>query len=199
MPVHRRRRAGRRRVESARCPLAHERRPDLEAHLGWPPRGSGAAPADDGEGVQRRRHAGVAAKDLQLRAIRGVSQGLTDDELRESSGRCMAGSSSLAVFSGATENRDQGLPASRRLPERDRRCSTTGGHGTPFQQRSRRLDVHAELHHLVDDKSTPARPDRTRWSPSSRWAGRRSSEDNGSARWKWALEAYGAAYTLQES
>ena len=34
---------------------------------------------------------------------------------------------------------------------------------------------------------------------SSRWAEKPSSEVSGSAKWKcWALEAYGAAYTLQE-
>ena len=37
------------------------------------------------------------------------------------------------------------------------------------------------------------------WSPSSLWAVRRSSAASVSAKWRfWALEAYGAAYTLQE-
>ena len=41
-----------------------------------------------------------------------------------------------------------------------------------------------KLHHLVDDKIHARSIGRTAWSPSSRWAGRRSSAASGSARWR---------------
>ena len=45
----------------------------------------------------------------------------------------------------------------------------------------------------------PVPSGRIRWLRSSRSAASRSSADSDSARWKvWALEAYGAAYTLQQ-
>ena len=43
-----------------------------------------------------------------------------------------------------------------------------------------------KLLHLVDDKIHARRPARTRSSPSSRWAARRSSAASASARWRWA-------------
>jgi len=63
----------------------------------------------------------------------------------------------------------------------------------------RGADLHAQAGHLVADKIHARAVGPYSLVTSSRWAARRSTADSASAKWKvWAMEAYGAAYTLQE-
>jgi DNA-directed RNA polymerase subunit beta len=133
--------------------------------------------------------------------FQGYLKDLSDDEVREVGSR-MRGGVFLAspVFSGATELeikeylRFAGLPGSGQTSLYDGRT------GIPFQQQVTIGSMYMlKLHHLVDDKiharSTGPYSLVTQQplGGKAQFGGQRLGEME-----VWALEAYGAAYTLQE-
>jgi DNA-directed RNA polymerase subunit beta len=186
----------------------------LEAHLGWAAKGLGeqlqgmmerefstASMREWLRKIYNSERFGTYLKDL------------TDDELREVVRKMHAGVFLASpVFSGATENEIKDYLRLAGLPERGQTMLYDGRTGTPFQQAVTVGSMYMlKLHHLVDDKiharstgpyslvtqqplggkapwwttrSTPGRPGRTPWSPSSRWAARRSLEGSVSVRWR---------------
>ena len=82
--------------------------------------------------------------------------------------------------------RDQGPSCGRPgCPRRARPCSTTAGPASRSTRRSRSAtSTCSSWPTSSTTRCTPAPSGRTRWSPSSRWAARRSSAGSGSARWR---------------
>jgi len=126
---------------------------------------------------------------------------LTDDELRQVV-RTMHGGVFLAspVFSGATEGEIKDYLRLAGLPDRGQTVLYDGRTGTPFQQPVTVGSMYMlKLHHLVDDKiharSTGPYSLVTQQplGGKAQFGGQRLGEME-----VWALEAYGAAYTLQE-
>ena len=137
--VHRRRRAGRRGVESARGPLAHERRADPRGAPRVGRQGTrGAAPADDGEGVQHRLRCGSgSARSTTPSGSGRTSRSSPTTSCGRSSGRCTAGCSSPPPCSaGRRKARSRITCVSRGSRSAARRCSTTGGPGRRSSRRS---------------------------------------------------------------
>jgi DNA-directed RNA polymerase subunit beta len=104
------------------------------------------------------------------------------------------------VFSGATENEIKDYLRLAGLPERGQTMLYDGRTGTPFQQAVTVGSMYMlKLHHLVDDKiharSTGPYSLVTQQplGGKAQFGGQRLGEME-----VWALEAYGAAYTLQE-
>jgi DNA-directed RNA polymerase subunit beta len=174
----------------------------LEAHLGWAAKGLG-------DQLQRMMEKEFSAASMRewLRKIYNSERfgaylsGLTDDELREVV-RKMHGGVFLAspVFSGATENEIKDYLRLAGLPERGQTMLYDGRNGTPFQQAVTVGSMYMlKLHHLVDDKiharSTGPYSLVTQQplGGKAQFGGQRLGEME-----VWALEAYGAAYTLQE-
>jgi DNA-directed RNA polymerase subunit beta len=174
----------------------------MEAHLGWAARGLG-------EQMQR-----MLEKEFSPRAMRdwlgkiytsdrfqSYLTGLSDDEVREI-GRRMTGGVFLAspVFSGATEGEIKEYLRYAGLPENGQTRLYDGRTGTPFQQQVTIGSMYMlKLHHLVDDKiharSTGPYSLVTQQplGGKAQFGGQRLGEME-----VWALEAYGAAFTLQE-
>jgi DNA-directed RNA polymerase subunit beta len=126
---------------------------------------------------------------------------LTDDELRGVVRKMHAGVFLASpVFSGATENEIKDYLRLAGLPERAQTMLYDGRTGTPFQQEVTVGSMYMlKLHHLVDDKiharSTGPYSLVTQQplGGKAQFGGQRLGEME-----VWALEAYGAAYTLQE-
>ena len=174
----------------------------LEAHLGWAARGLG-------EQLQRMMEKEFSAASMRewlakiynSERFGAYLKGLSDDELREVV-RKMHGGVFLAspVFSGATENEIKDYLRLAGMPERGQTMLYDGRTGTPFQQAVTVGSMYMlKLHHLVDDKiharSTGPYSLVTQQplGGKAQFGGQRLGEME-----VWALEAYGAAYTLQE-
>jgi DNA-directed RNA polymerase subunit beta len=174
----------------------------MEAHLGWAARGLG-------EQIQQ-----MMEKEFSARAVRdwlgkiysserfqGYLKDLTNDEVREVGNR-MRGGVFLAspVFSGATETEIKEYLRFAGLPGNGQTSLYDGRNGIPFQQPVTIGSMYMlKLHHLVDDKiharSTGPYSLVTQQplGGKAQFGGQRLGEME-----VWALEAYGAAYTLQE-
>jgi DNA-directed RNA polymerase subunit beta len=174
----------------------------MEAHLGWAAKGLG-------EQLQR-----MMEKEFSTRSMRewlgriyrsdrfdAYLKGLTDDEVREVVSK-MHGGVFLAspVFSGATEGEIKEYLALAGLPESGQAVLYDGRSGIPFQQKVTVGSMYMmKLHHLVDDKmharSTGPYSLVTQQplGGKAQFGGQRLGEME-----VWALEAYGAAFTLQE-
>ena len=133
--------------------------------------------------------------------FRAYLKELTDDELREVVRKMHAGVFLASpVFSGATENEIENYLRLAGLPERGQTMLYDGRTGTPFQQPVTVGSMYMlKLHHLVDDKiharSTGPYSLVTQQplGGKAQFGGQRLGEME-----VWALEAYGAAFTLQE-
>jgi DNA-directed RNA polymerase subunit beta len=174
----------------------------LEAHLGWAAKGLG-------EQLQQMMEVEFSTASLRewLRKIYNSERfgaylkDLTDDELREVVRKMHAGVFLASpVFSGATENEIKDYLRLAGLPERAQTMLYDGRTGTPFQQPVTVGSMYMlKLHHLVDDKiharSTGPYSLVTQQplGGKAQFGGQRLGEME-----VWALEAYGAAYTLQE-
>ncbi|MBI5905731.1 MAG: DNA-directed RNA polymerase subunit beta [Deltaproteobacteria bacterium] len=174
----------------------------MEAHLGWAAKGLG-------EQIQR-----MMEKDFSARAMRdwllkiynserfrSYLDNLSDDEVREVAVR-MGNGVFLAspVFSGATEGEIRDYLNFAGFPENGQTVLYDGRTGISFQQPVTIGSMYMlKLHHLVDDKiharSTGPYSLVTQQplGGKAQFGGQRLGEME-----VWALEAYGAAYTLQE-
>ncbi|MCL5883897.1 MAG: DNA-directed RNA polymerase subunit beta [Deltaproteobacteria bacterium] len=172
----------------------------LEAHLGW-------AARELGEQARRMREAGANATRDWLVRIHGSDRfaaylrELSDNEVlavRDSlrNGVFMAS----PVFSGAKEEEIKKYLRYAGLPDTGQTTLFDGRSGPPFQQPVTVGSMYMlKLHHLVDDKiharSTGPYSLVTQQplGGKAQFGGQRLGEME-----VWALEAYGAAYTLQE-
>ncbi|MBI5575269.1 MAG: DNA-directed RNA polymerase subunit beta [Deltaproteobacteria bacterium] len=174
----------------------------MEAHLGWASRGLG-------EQVRRLVEGAFSPKTVRewLKKVYGSErfnaymENLTDEEIR-SVGRRMTGGVFTAspVFSGSTEGEIKHYLKIAGLPESGQTTLFDGKTGLSFQQPVTIGSMYMlKLHHLVDDKiharSTGPYSLVTQQplGGKAQFGGQRLGEME-----VWALEAYGAAYTLQE-
>ncbi|MCK7582283.1 MAG: hypothetical protein MZV65_46275 [Chromatiales bacterium] len=178
---------GRHRAQPARRALAHERRPDPGDPPGLGRQGPGRRDRRDARRRRRsRRAAQVPERDLQRRRRPTDIDELDDDEIIELAGNLATACRSRPRCSTAPPRR------------RSRRCSSwpacrkradallDGRTGEPFDRSVTVGYMYMlKLHHLVDDKMHARSTGPVHaWSPSSRWAARRSSAASASARWK---------------
>ena len=89
------------------------------------------------------------------------------------------------VFDGATEDEIKDMLELAGLPRIGQVTLFDGRTGEAFDRPVTVGYMHMlKLHHLVDDKMHARSTGPYSWSPSSRWAARRSSAASASARWK---------------
>ncbi len=174
----------------------------METHLGW-------AARDLGEMVQRMIESEFSPGAMKewLRKIYNSDRfgeyldNLTDDEVRKAAA-LMSGGVFMAspVFSGANEEEIKRYLQLAGLPESGQTTLYDGKNGEAFQQQVTVGSMYMlKLHHLVDDKiharSTGPYSLVTQQplGGKAQFGGQRLGEME-----VWALEAYGAAYTLQE-
>jgi DNA-directed RNA polymerase subunit beta len=174
----------------------------MEAHLGWAARGLG----DQIQHMMEKEFSPKAVRDwlgkiYSSDRFQAYLKGLTEDEVREIARR-MNGGVFLAspVFSGATEREIKDYLRFAGLPESGQTALYDGRNGTPFRQPVTIGSMYMlKLHHLVDDKiharSTGPYSLVTQQplGGKAQFGGQRLGEME-----VWALEAYGAAFTLQE-
>ena len=175
----------------------------LEVHLGWAAKGLGRKIDDDAEGAsQGRRRAQVPREDLQLaRAVRRSSTRSTTTEIVHLAENLTGGVPfATPVFDGATEEEIKGMLEMAGLPRSGQVTLHDGRTGEAFDRPVTVGFMHMlKLHHLVDDKmharSTGPYSLVTQQplGGKAQFGGQRFGEME-----VWALEAYGAAYTLQE-
>ena len=166
----------------------------LENHLGWAARTLGMQIANDAEGLVEKlaKYGYDVEKD-------GMPQTVEIDKFGDQSVRAVQ--ISVPVFDGAHE---QDISEALELAGIDQTAKTTlydGRTGEPFDNKvTVGLTYMLKLHHLVDDKiharSTGPYSLVTQQplGGKAQFGGQRFGEME-----VWALEAYGAAYTLQES
>ncbi|MBI4918196.1 MAG: DNA-directed RNA polymerase subunit beta [Acidobacteria bacterium] len=176
----------------------------LEIHLGWAAKGLGERLADLAERAGARE-----AKELQLRlkdafrhqAAQEVIDRMDRDEL-VAFGRTLRRGVHTAtpVFDGATEEEIKGLLRDAGLPEAGKTVLYDGRTGRPFDQEVTVGYLYMlKLHHLVDDQiharsiGPYSLVTQQPLGGKAQFGGQRFGEME-----VWALEAYGAAYTLQE-
>ena len=174
----------------------------MEAHLGWAARGLG----DQIQHMVEKEFSAKAVRDwlgkiYSSDRFQAYLKGLSEDEVREMARR-MNGGVFLAspVFSGATEREIKDYLRYAGLPESGQTTLYDGRNGTQFQQQVTIGSMYMlKLHHLVDDKiharSTGPYSLVTQQplGGKAQFGGQRLGEME-----VWALEAYGAAFTLQE-
>jgi DNA-directed RNA polymerase subunit beta len=175
----------------------------LEAHLGWAARGLGAK-------IGKMLEAQEAMTELRklLDRIYNATGGqkediasLTDDEVRELARNLSAGvPMATPVFDGASEAEIKSLLALADLPVSGQTMLTDGRTGEAFDRPVTVGYMYMlKLNHLVDDKmharSTGPYSLVTQQplGGKAQFGGQRFGEME-----VWALEAYGASYTLQE-
>jgi DNA-directed RNA polymerase subunit beta len=176
----------------------------LETHLGWAARGLG-----DRIGEMLANETKKAVKEIRafLKEIYNASgkpediDGLTDDEILELARNLKKGVPFASpVFDGASEDEIRRMLTLAGLPESGQITLYDGRTGDPFDRPVTVGYMHVlKLHHLVDDKmharSTGPYSLVTQQplGGKAQFGGQRFGEME-----VWALEAYGAAYTLQE-
>jgi DNA-directed RNA polymerase subunit beta len=155
----------------------------FETHLGWACAGLGRQIGDLLETWQRDGSQKQALTD-RLRAIYGPDQVLpdTDEELIELCRNLTKGVPiATPVFDGAHIDDIEDMLESAGLNRSGQVMLYDGQTGDQFKRPVTVGYIYMlKLHHLVDD----VRSGRTAWSPSSRWAARRSSAVSASARWR---------------
>jgi len=174
----------------------------LETHLGWASRELGA-------GIARMmdEHAGPGPVRERLKAIYGTAsfskflEGLSDDEIGEVAQKVSMGLKIASpVFDGAMESGVKDALALAGLPDNGKTVLYDGKTGIPFDQEvTVGIMYMLKLHHLVDDKiharSTGPYSLVTQQplGGKAQFGGQRLGEME-----VWAMEAYGAAYSLRE-
>ncbi len=175
----------------------------LETHLGWAAKGLGHR-----IGAMLDAKAKIAELRKFLASIYNESGGknedidsLTDEEVVELAANLRSGVPiATPVFDGAAEAEIKSLLKLAELPESGQTTLTDGRTGTPFEREVTVGYMYMlKLNHLVDDKmharSTGPYSLVTQQplGGKAQFGGQRFGEME-----VWALEAYGAAYTLQE-
>lgn len=174
----------------------------LETHLGWAAKGLGIK-------IGKMLDAHTKAEEMRhfLRQVYSEQGGtqeiesLTDDELMSMAGNLRKGvPMATPVFDGATEEEIRYMLKLADLPESGQTMLIDGCTGTEFERPVTVGYMHMiKLNHLVDDKmharSTGPYSLVTQQplGGKAQFGGQRFGEME-----VWALEAYGAAYTLQE-
>jgi DNA-directed RNA polymerase subunit beta len=174
----------------------------LEVHLGWAAKGLGA-------NIERMLKAEAKAGDVRKhleRVYNGTGRqedlaSFSDDEVLNLAGNLTKGVPfATPVFDGATEEEIKGMLELAGLPRSGQVTLHDGRSGEPFDRPVTVGFMHVlKLHHLVDDKmharSTGPYSLVTQQplGGKAQFGGQRFGEME-----VWALEAYGAAYTLQE-
>jgi len=162
----------------------------LEVHLGWAAKGLGRK-------IQGMLEAQAAINDLRRFLDEVYNHDKTqhanhvdldqfsDEELLRLAGNLTDGvPMATPVFDGATEAEIKHMLALADLPLSGQTQLFDGRTGEAFDRHTTVGYMHyLKLNHLVDDKMH-ARSARTRSSPSSRWAARRSLAASASAKWK---------------
>ncbi|MGH6915465.1 MAG: DNA-directed RNA polymerase subunit beta, partial [Geminicoccales bacterium] len=177
----------------------------LETHLGWASHGLGRQIREMIEAVQAKQDAGALRKGLEKvygkEIYKKEVDGLDDDEVKELAGNLANGVPfATPVFDGA---REEDIVSALKQAGHDVSGQVTlidGQTGEPF---SRKVTVGyiymLKLHHLVDDKiharsiGPYSLVTQQPLGGKAQFGGQRFGEME-----VWALEAYGAAYTLQE-
>ena len=163
----------------------------LEVHLGWAAKGLGKK-------IQRMLEAQQKVAELRefldkiynhdkkLMGIRVDLDKFTDKELLRLAGNLTDGvPMATPVFDGAAEEEIKAMLTLADLPTSGQTILHDGRTGEAFDRPVTVGYMHMlKLNHLVDDKMHARSPVRTRWSPSSRWAARRSSVASASVKWK---------------
>jgi len=174
----------------------------LEVHLGWAAKGLGLR---IGELVKKQQEAGVAGiRKLIERIYSGKEEEvskLTDEEILALAGNLTEGVPfATPVFDGAAEAEINAMLEMAGLPQSGQVQLFDGRTGEGFDRHVTVGYMHMlKLHHLVDDKmharSTGPYSLVTQQplGGKAQFGGQRFGEME-----VWALEAYGAAYTLQE-
>ncbi len=174
----------------------------LETHLGWASRGLG-------EKLNRMIEQGCAAEPLR-KELKGVYSstefnrfvdGATADELRRFVRKLKRGIAlATPVFDGANEADIHGMLKMADLPENGQTVLFDGRTGEPFDQEITVGIIYMlKLHHLVDNKiharsiGPYSLVTQQPLGGKAQFGGQRLGEME-----VWAMEAYGAAYTLQE-
>jgi len=175
----------------------------LETHLGWAAQVLGALLADDagGNGKANAEALRRRIRDLYGKDASDVVEDLRDDDLVWLAQRaCNGVHVASPVFDGASETEIFGLLKRAGLPESGQARLFDGRSGEAFAQPvTVGVMYMMKLHHLVEDKiharSTGPYSLVTQQplGGKAQFGGQRLGEME-----VWALEAYGAAYTLQE-
>jgi DNA-directed RNA polymerase subunit beta len=174
----------------------------LEAHLGWASKGLGlmvGRMAEEGEQPTKIRS--FLKKVYAVKGKPDAVKDLADNELIELVGNIRDGvPMSTPVFDGASEEEIKGLLELANLPRNGQTILCDGRTGEPFDRPVTVGYMYMmKLNHLVDDKmharSTGPYSLVTQQplGGKAQFGGQRFGEME-----VWALEAYGAAYTLQE-
>jgi len=174
----------------------------LETHLGWASRGLG-------EKLNAMLEQGSSADQLrkELKGIYSSTEfnrfvdGATADELRRFVRKLKRGISlATPVFDGANEADIRGMLKMADLPENGQTVLFDGRTGEPFDQEITVGIIYMlKLHHLVDNKiharsiGPYSLVTQQPLGGKAQFGGQRLGEME-----VWAMEAYGAAYTLQE-
>jgi DNA-directed RNA polymerase subunit beta len=174
----------------------------LETHLGWASRGLG-------EKLNGMMEQGCAAEQLrkELKGIYSSTEfnrfvdGASADELRRFVRKLKRGISlATPVFDGANELDIRGMLRMADLPENGQTVLFDGRTGEPFDQEITVGIIYMlKLHHLVDNKiharsiGPYSLVTQQPLGGKAQFGGQRLGEME-----VWAMEAYGAAYTLQE-
>ena len=146
----------------------------LETHLGW-----AAAQGWYDDGTEAYKEADAAAR--QARACTCPRRCSTARPSRTSTTRWSSGRTPTRAASAwtSTSRAGSGEQASGKM------TLFNGRTGEPFEEQVTVGYMYIlKLLHLVDDKIHARSTGPTRWSPSSRWAARRSSAASASARWR---------------
>ena len=174
----------------------------LETHLGWAAKGLG-------EGINELLSKQASAEDLksELKNIYssstfdGFVDGATEEEIRQLAGRLKRGITMASpVFDGATESDIREMLQRSCLPVTGQTNLYDGRSGEPFDQEITVGMIYMlKLHHLVDNKiharsiGPYSLVTQQPLGGKAQFGGQRLGEME-----VWAMEAYGAAYSLQE-
>jgi DNA-directed RNA polymerase subunit beta len=174
----------------------------LETHLGWAAKEIGR---QLNEYIEREFSSASLRKKLkevyESKEIRRFIDGMSDEEVLEFTKRLNEGVPiESPVFDGATEKEIKEMLSSAGLPENGKTILFDGRTGEPFDQ-SVTVGVMymLKLHHLVEDKiharaiGPYSLVTQQPLGGKAHFGGQRLGEME-----VWALEAYGAGYTLQE-
>jgi len=174
----------------------------LETHLGWAAKGLG-----DGINELLSKHASAEDLKSELKNIYssstfdGFVDGATEEEIRQLAGRLKRGITMASpVFDGATESDIREMLQRSCLPVTGQTNLYDGRTGEPFDQEITVGMIYMlKLHHLVDNKiharsiGPYSLVTQQPLGGKAQFGGQRLGEME-----VWAMEAYGAAYSLQE-
>lgn len=174
----------------------------METHLGWAAKELGtqlATMLDSGAAMKALRDEVKSVFDSPV--INELVDGMDDEDLKDAVGKLRSGIiAKTPVFDGATEDELWTWLNARGLPDDGKTVLYDGRTGDPFHSRvTTGVMYMLKLHHLVDEKiharSTGPYSLVTQQplGGKAQFGGQRLGEME-----VWALEAYGAAYLLQE-